>query len=115
MCEESDGKRQAPWGSEHGRPGETHCVLGPQGDPRRSSWARYINHSVRRQNCDTISCGLSLLSSLLPPSREPFCVYIEASRDIAQGEELLMDYGRKYWDTQQAALGRLRRLRIDYL
>ena len=90
--------------------------MGPQGDPRHSSWARYINHSVRRQNCDTIACGLHFVApSLLPPSREPFCVYIEARRDIAQGEELLMDYGRSYWDSQQAAVGLLRRLRIDYL
>ena len=65
--------------------------------------------------------------SLVPTS--PFAVWFETTRDIAAGEELLLDYGQGYWDATVAMplhkyasfaspLWRLvdpRRIAIDYL
>ena len=66
-----------------------------------ASCARYINHSVRRENCVYVPCGLRALAlpDVLPSSwsREPSFVYVEAMRQIEAGEELLVDYGEGYW------------------
>ena len=86
----------------HGRPERTRglptCLpalldvssaasLCTQEEPRRSGWGRYINHSVRRSNCEPVACGLYYIApSVLPPSKEPFCIYIVSTRDIAEGE-----------------------------
>ena len=86
----------------HGRPERTRglptCLpalldvssaasLSTQDEPRRSGWGRYINHSVRRSNCEPVACGLYYIApSVLPPSKEPFCIYIVSTRDIAEGE-----------------------------
>ena len=88
-------------------------------DARTSGWARYINHSLRAQNCIFVPCGLdSIAPGILPPADEPFCVYVQVSRPIAEGEELLLDYGGNYWDERvprEGVLGVLRRLKIDYV
>ena len=34
----------------------------------------------------------------LPVPTVPYAVWFETERDIARGEELLIDYGTKYWD-----------------
>ena len=71
----------------------------------RSGWQRYINHSVRRANCEL--AGATTLG-------RRYCTYFRATRPIASGDELLFDYGQKYWDTR---VGRwnLQRFAIDYL
>ena len=70
--------------------------------PERSSWARYINHSRRRQNVGHVFVSLppwvqSLLAPLNVPT-DPYAVWFEAKRDMTAGEELLVDYGTSYWD-----------------
>lgn len=68
-------------------------------DEARSGWARYINHSVRRQNCAPVFTDPPEgLRRLLPSLPCPFAIWFETQRDIAEGEELLYDYGTDYWD-----------------
>jgi SET domain-containing protein len=46
--------------------------------------------------------GLKKIKSLKNNSRyvtDKLRVYIEAMRDIAPGEEILVGYGKEYWDT----------------
>ena len=64
-------------------------------DARTSGWARYINHSLRGENCKFVPCGLDSIGApgMLPPAAEPICVFVEVSRPIAAGEELLLNYG----------------------
>jgi len=65
--------------------------LGQDGEnPKKSTFLRYINHSVRRANCraeevvDTDYSG-------------PFAaVAVVAERDIAKGEELMFDCARRF-------------------
>ena len=65
--------------------------LGQDGEnPKKSTFLRYINHSVRRANCraeevvDTDYSG-------------PFAaVAVMAERDIAIGEELMFDCARRF-------------------
>ena len=66
-------------------------------DPKRSGWARYINHSLGKQNCRAIFTDLPrwLIATPLP---SPYAVWIESSSDIAVGDELLYEYGAAYWD-----------------
>lgn len=69
-------------------------------DAGSSSWARYINHSVRLQNVQAVYVDPPRwLQSTLP---SPYAIWLEASRDIAAGEELRCDYGEEYWDAQTA-------------
>lgn len=77
-------------------------------NPKKSTFLRYINHSVRRANCraeevvDTDYSG-------------PFAaVAVVAERDIAKGEELMFDYGEAYWDELGVARFSPQRLLIDY-
>ena len=89
-------------------------------DPNKSGWARYINHSVRRENCIFVPCGLDALAppGVLPQATEPFCIFVEALRPIKAGEELLIDYGPEYaWAADdEPPLGTLlRRLKASYL
>ena len=74
-------------------------------DPERSAWPRYINHSVRRANCEAARATAFGIC---------YCIYFRARRPIAEGEEVLWDYGGGYWDMR---VGRwnARRLMIDYL
>jgi hypothetical protein len=65
-------------------------------DEKDSGWARFVNHSVRRESCQCVPVGL-------PSATEPFAIYFETTRKIAAGEELLIDYGKQYWDTQLGA------------
>ena len=62
-------------------------------DQNESGWTRFVNHSVRRKNCQCVPVGL-------PSAEEPFAIYFETTRKIAAGEELLIDYGQQYWDSQ---------------
>ena len=73
--------------------------------PERSGWQRYINHSVRRANCEL--AGATALG-------RRYCTYFRATRAIAPGEELFFNYGTRYWDVR---VGRwsLQRFVIDYL
>ena len=77
-----------------------------------SSFVRFINHSKGpKVNCQAtdaweessfvfgISCN---------------AVYLETIRDVAQGEELLFDYGDQYWDDQGLHRYSPKRIRIDY-
>ena len=66
-------------------------------DPKRSNWARYINHSVGRENCLAVPTDLPAIL-LRTPLPSPYAVWFETTRDIAPGEELLYDYGAAYWD-----------------
>lgn len=77
-------------------------------DEERSAWTRFVNHSKRKANCASYMLTISPLEQRLN------CVYFEATRDIASGEEILVDYGEEYWDSR---IGRwsLNRLAIDYL
>jgi SET domain-containing protein len=65
-------------------------------DPKSSGWARYINHSLRRENL--------LAQSLYPPEwaaaflPSPLAIWFESIKDIDAGEELLYDYTASYWD-----------------
>lgn len=79
-------------------------------DERTSSWTRYINHSVRRQN--VAAYYLTPRSGL--PAR---CgaIYLEVTRPIRAGQELFLDYGQAYWDDRVPFFeSPLQRLAIDY-
>jgi len=80
-------------------------------DAQTASWTRYINHSVRKRNVE---------SFYLRP-RQDFpshfgALYIEVVAAVRAGDELLLNYGKEYWDDraplyQNPAL----RFRIDNL
>ena len=55
-------------------------------DEKRSSFPRYVNHSVRRANC--VACDAWESSSPMA------AVYLETSREIKPDEELLFDCAR---------------------
>jgi SET domain-containing protein len=94
---------------------------------RGSGWGRYINHSVRRCNCEAVPVGWeqipgvlwagarSLLAKVKLYPAAPFAVFFETTRRIAPGEELFIDYGSEYWE-RQTSLPWLhpRRVMIDY-
>ena len=80
-------------------------------DEGRSSFVRYINHSVRRANCQ--ACDAWYEDDPLGMA----AVYIETMRPIKAGEELLFDYGAQYWDEQGGVVGSRispKRIIIDY-
>merc|ERR1719174_2403002 len=54
-------------------------------DPSSSSFVRYINHSVRRANCEALQAW--------DEEDTTGAVYLETKRAIKAGEELLFDYG----------------------
>lgn len=77
-------------------------------NPTKSTFLRYINHSVRRANCEAVEV-------VDTQSSGPFAaVAVQAGRDIAVGEELLFDYGKAYWDELGVARFSPQRLLIDY-
>ena len=78
--------------------------------PESSSWGRFINHSKRRCNCEPVPVGPHALASTLnlgdtwqnalvdlvetlrlPFPVSPFAVFIETTKEIEVGEELLFD------------------------
>jgi len=59
-------------------------------DPKRSSYVRYINHSVRKANCEGVQA--------FEENELIGTVYLQTIRTIEAGEELLFDYGAEYWD-----------------
>tara|TARA_B110001452_G_scaffold193110_1_gene163077 strand:- start:167 stop:679 length:513 start_codon:yes stop_codon:yes gene_type:complete len=69
-------------------------------DSERSSWARYINHSLRRRNCFAFS--------------GPGFVYFRATKAIPKGGELFFQYGDDYWE-DRAPERSWRRIAIDLL
>jgi hypothetical protein len=75
-------------------------------DPECSTWLRYCNHSVRRQNCEAGACKLF---------GDTVGIYLEVSKPVKAGQELLFNYGKTYWD-RELGPGRLRprRLLIDF-
>lgn len=68
--------------------------------PSSSSWARYINHSVLRKNCNAVYMAMPEWTSACPCPTVPYAVWFEASRSITPGQELFIDYGRSYWDSR---------------
>lgn len=78
-------------------------------DEAKSSYVRFINHSVRRAN--------SQMENAFSGEMEDgplSAIYIQTIRDIKPGEELLFDYGPEYWDTSVGKFSP-KRLAIDYL
>ena len=66
--------------------------------------ARYINHSVRRENCQAVPVDVPDLLQQWPlPS--PYAIWLEAKVDIEIGSELLYDYGAAYWDAETPLMG----------
>jgi uncharacterized protein len=69
----------------------------------RSNLARYINHSCK-PNCEADLRDLPALASVLHADgtrserKAGGHILIYASRDIAKGEELGIDYGEEYFD-----------------
>ena len=71
-------------------------------DPARAGWPRYINHSVRRRNVQALVLEIPVD---IPVVGQSFAlptgiVAFQPTRPIAAGEELLVDYGRQYWDAR---------------
>ena len=58
----------------------------------RTNWARYINHSSKSPN---LVLELNALHKI---------AWFESSRQISPGDELLFDYGEKYWDGYESML-----------
>lgn len=78
-------------------------------EPPLSGYARFINHSVGKQNLTPLDVDLPDELRWLPlPS--PFARWFEASCDIEAGEELLYDYGEDYWDRLMPLFGSLQRV-----
>ena len=78
-----------------------------------SAWPRYVNHGKGpRSNCDFVEKGETIFVLDLPLD----LVLLKSLRDIAPGEELLVDYGDAYWD-QRLGPNKYtpRRLMVDYL
>lgn len=73
-------------------------------DPELSSWLRFINHSVRRLNCD---------SGTLKAFGMSLGILVEVISPIQPGQELFVDYGRDYWDDAVGPIG-LQRFLIDF-
>ena len=80
-------------------------------DAQTAGWTRYINHSVRNQN---VGAFFLAPRPQLPPKFG--AIYIEVTKPIKAGEELLLDYGKEYWDDRVPMVFRpLQRITIDYL
>lgn len=45
----------------------------------------------------------------------PLGLWVQTTREVAAGEELRVDYGRKYWERRGFSQNDPRRLAIDYL
>jgi SET domain-containing protein len=85
-------------------------------DEHVSGWARYINHSKRRQNCQNVELRAPLSPfEGLDLGRVPLGLYIRTTREICSGEELLTNYGDNYWDDRGYSRLDPRRIAIDYL
>ena len=82
-------------------------------DYRKSSWPRFINHSKRRANCKILELRQPLAEGV--DARVPLGLYVQTSRDIRAGEELLISYGDAYWDDRGFPMWNPRRWLIDYL
>ena len=75
-------------------------------DAATSSWLRYVNHSVRRANCEAIPCNLF---------GETYAIYLQTMQPIARGDECFFDYGSGYWDRELGSSNKLtwQRFKID--
>ena len=67
-------------------------------DPDRSSAARYINHSIRRQNCAFVQMYEDVSILGLHLELDYFAVHVRTVKRIRRGDELFLDYGEDYWD-----------------
>jgi len=94
-----------------GAPGAEPLVLDAE-DFEISGWPRFINHSLRQQNCKNTELRLPLWGS---DFRLPLGLYVQTTRDIAAGEELYVDYGAEYWTDRGVPRYSPRRFVIDYL
>ncbi len=71
------------------------------GTNSRGGWAHMVNHSRRKANvqaCVSNLPGWTSDCSFMPTA--PVVLWVEATRDIAAGEELMSDYGNAYWDAR---------------
>ena len=108
-------------------------------DESAAGWPRFVNHSRRRVNCTHVGLGLGWLGLTLTLTltltqtrrvnckhvclrlpvvllgRVPLGLWVRTTREIAPGEELLLDYGSAYWDRCGLAYPNPRRLAIDFL
>lgn len=78
-------------------------------DPRRSNWLRFVNHSRRRDNCIPVPASVRFLGEDIN-----YAVVFQASKRIEVGEELLFDYGTRYWDRMFPNRWDPQRILIDY-
>ena len=77
-------------------------------DPN-SGFGRYLNHAVRDPTCVLVREAYNPHSVGCddPPPR----LHILTARDVAEGEELVFDYGEEYWRGRSELRRRERRLR----
>ena len=101
-----------------------------------SGCMRFVNHSIRRQNCEVVPTDIGLLfddpsdsihDSIMGAAardlarrcslpHKPFAIFFETTHTVAAGDELFIDYGHQYWESATSfARTDPRQLAIDYL
>lgn len=72
----------------------------------QSSWLRYVNHSVRRANCEAGACKAF---------GETYAIYLTTTQPISKGQECFFNYGDDYWDRELGSTNKLtwQRFQID--
>lgn len=75
-------------------------------NPSDSTFVRYINHSIRKANCETCN--------MVDEENDLYAVYVEAKQRIEAGSELLMSYGDEYWDNMGLRRWSPERWKVDY-
>ena len=80
---------------------------------RARSLARYLlaARPVHTYNASTMPVQCQYNASTMPVQ----CPQVRTTREVAAGEELLLDYGSDYWDRSGLAYPNPRRLAIDFL
>lgn len=78
-------------------------------EEKKSSWTRFINHSKRKANCMAVPLFEDRFRFEIPLG-----IYIETTKKISAGEEILFDYGGEYWANQGFSLWNPQRYIIDY-
>lgn len=76
---------------------------------------RYINHSKRKKNCRSLELRGPVTVGAHELGRVPLGLYVQTCRDVAAGEELLIDYGPEYWTAKGIRSKDPRRFVVDYL
>ena len=100
---------------EKGPFGGTPLVVDAE-DDRIAGWPRFINHSKRKANCKNAEIFRPFnVPGEFDLGKAPLGLYVQAMRDIREGEELLIDYGEAYWTSRGFPPTDPRRFVIDYL